>query len=434
MARRHGGARAADSRGRRSALTVSSDSSLAGVRALYISYFGLREPLVQTQVLPYLRELVSGGARVFLLTFEPERRKRWDGASLAEWSARLRSEGIEWEAAPYHKRPTLPATLFDVITGALRVIRIARRHRISIIHARSHVPAMMGALAKRFTKAKLIFDVRGLMADEYADTGHWKRGGALYRLTKRAERWLMRSADGFVVLTDRVQKELFAQEARPVEVIPCCIDQARFTRVDATQRDRLRESLGAREKIVVVYVGALGEMYLPREMADFFAAAKAADARVFPLILTQSRAELITSHLAAHGFGPGDYHIAYVGPAELPAHLAASDAAISFVRPCYSKIASSPTKFAEYLASGLPVLSTRGIGDLDAQIEGERVGVLLDEFDVASYRAAFARLVQLRADAQLGERCIRFAAAAYDLAAVGGARYRRLYARVMKSA
>ena len=38
-------------------------------RTLYLCYFGLREPLVQTQVLPYLRELVAGGVRVSLLTF-----------------------------------------------------------------------------------------------------------------------------------------------------------------------------------------------------------------------------------------------------------------------------------------------------------------------------------------------------------------------------
>ena len=43
------------------------------VHSLYICYFGLREPLVQTQVLPYLRELVAGGVKMSLLTFEPQR-------------------------------------------------------------------------------------------------------------------------------------------------------------------------------------------------------------------------------------------------------------------------------------------------------------------------------------------------------------------------
>src|ERR1051326_9263552 len=50
-------------------------------KSLYICYFGLREPLVQTQVLPYLRELAKSGVAIFLLTFEPE---RWDDAQMRD--------------------------------------------------------------------------------------------------------------------------------------------------------------------------------------------------------------------------------------------------------------------------------------------------------------------------------------------------------------
>ena len=82
--------------------------------ALYICYFGLREPLVQTQVLPYVRELVAGGVRMSLLTFEP---RPFDQD---EWRERLRAEGIAWHALRYHKRPTLPATLYDIVRGAFR--------------------------------------------------------------------------------------------------------------------------------------------------------------------------------------------------------------------------------------------------------------------------------------------------------------------------
>ena len=384
-------------------------------KSLYICYFGLREPLVQTQVLPYLRELAKSGVAIFLLTFEPE---RWDDAQMRE---QLRADGIEWFASKYHKRPTVPATLFDVLAGALRAIRIVRRNDIGIIHARSHVPALMGAIAKRFTRAKLLFDVRGLMADEYVESGNWRAGGWLFRLAKRVERFLLRNSDAFVVLTEKVRAELFASEAKSLEVIPCCIDPVRFV---SAEREQMHE------RIVIVYVGALGNTYLPREMAEFFAAAKAADARVFPLILTQSRPEIIREHLAACGFQPSDYQIGFATAAELPSYLASSDIAISFVRPGRSRIAASPTKFAEYLAAGLPVISTRGIGDLDAQIENARVGVLLDGLDRDSYRHAFEAVQALRRDDELPRRCRALAVSEYDLHTVGGVRYARLYARL----
>ena len=40
------------------------------MRILYISYNGALEPLGQSQVLPYLRELVGHGLEFTLLTFE----------------------------------------------------------------------------------------------------------------------------------------------------------------------------------------------------------------------------------------------------------------------------------------------------------------------------------------------------------------------------
>src|SRR5688572_17034082 len=140
-------------------------------RALYICYFGLREPLVQTQVLPYLRHLVHDGIGMSLLTFEPDPGETW----MRERRDALRREGIDWHSLRYHKRPTLPATLFDILAGAWTAARMVRRDGISLLHGRSHVGAAIGALAGKFTGARLIFDVRGFLADEYVDSGNWRR-------------------------------------------------------------------------------------------------------------------------------------------------------------------------------------------------------------------------------------------------------------------
>ena len=104
-------------------------------RSLYICYFGVREPLVQTQVIPYLRELVKGGHQVSLLTFEreaaellpPPRRRKASAtppqaggelkAGVAELREELREQGIQWDWLRYHKRPSVPATVFDLLDG-----------------------------------------------------------------------------------------------------------------------------------------------------------------------------------------------------------------------------------------------------------------------------------------------------------------------------
>ena len=92
-------------------------------------------------------------------------------------------------------------------------------------------------------KPKLLFDIRGFMPEEYTDAGVWPEGGAIYRAAKRAERWLLRVSDGFVVLTEKARDILFATETKPVEVIPCCVDfEKRFTEDNETLRARMRSN------------------------------------------------------------------------------------------------------------------------------------------------------------------------------------------------
>src|ERR1051325_869856 len=98
--------------------------SLEGRRVLFISYSGMREPLGQTQVLTYLRELAKRGVKFTLLSFERDHAFTPEGArECARLKAELQKQGIEWHWLRYHQRPSLPATLFDVVQG----IRVASR-------------------------------------------------------------------------------------------------------------------------------------------------------------------------------------------------------------------------------------------------------------------------------------------------------------------
>lgn len=54
-------------------------------------------------------------------------------------------------------------------------------------------------ITRRLTGCALIFDMRGLMAEEYADAVRWRNGGMPFRLTQRVERAAIRAADGMVV-------------------------------------------------------------------------------------------------------------------------------------------------------------------------------------------------------------------------------------------
>ena len=409
------------------------------MHTLYLCYFGLREPLVQTQVLPYLRELRRDGIDVSLLTFEPNGRSAWSPNEQQLWLSRLKAEGIQWLQLPYHKRPSALVTPYDILRGASLAAGLSRRQKVDVLHARGHIPALMGALAKRLSGSKLLFDIRGFLPEEYTDAGVWPEGGYLFRTMKRLERHLFSTSDAFVVLTKRASEILFPGRTdadvrgRPIEIIPCCVDEARFDAAEENSREQARAKLNIEGRRVFVYVGSFGGWYMTDEMTQFLAEAHRQDPSTYSMILTQSQPEGIVARLRGIGLSDDDFFVGKVSPEDVPHYLRAADVAISFIRACYSKLSSSPTKIAEYLASGLPVICNTGVGDLDELIETDRVGVVISEFNNDAYGRALKQLEVLRQDAGLEERCRASAKKRFSLNNVGGERYRRLYRRMLSS-
>ena len=132
------------------------------------------------------------------------------------------------------------------------------------------------------------------------------------------------------------------------------------------------------------------------------------------------------------GFSENDFLVASVQPTEIPEYLSGADIALSFIEACYSKQASSPTKIAEYLAGGLPVIINSGVGDLDELIETDKVGIIVKDFDEQSYLQALPQVNSLREEDNFSERCRRSAKERFDMAEVGGNRYRNLYKRMLE--
>jgi glycosyltransferase involved in cell wall biosynthesis len=403
---------------------------MPSLRSLYICYLSLEDPLVDSQVVAYLEGLAGSGHTIHLLTFETQpltraRRRALRGA--------MRSRGLRWHGLRYHQRPSLAATAFDVLCGTLASIWLVRRHGLDAIHARNHVPAAMAMLAAPFAPHCLIFDVRGLMAEEYVDAGRWRSGGLAFRVTKRVERAGLRKASGTVVLTQRVKRVLFVEEDRPdVFVIPCCADVERMT-AGRANREQGRATLGLGDGPVMVYVGKFGGWYMDAEMSNFFAVARAAIPGLHFLVVTQADGSTIERQFARRAIDSSEYTITRVEHARLGETLGTADIAIALIKPMPSKVASSPTKIGECLAAGLPVLAT-DVGDVKDLLDGSGAGLVLEEFSDRAYRAAAAALADLLAQADTSDRCIALAQRQLSLSEIGLPRYRALYRFVAEHA
>jgi glycosyltransferase involved in cell wall biosynthesis len=397
--------------------------------SLYLCYQSLLEPLTQTQVVAYLEGLAQAGYRVVLLTFEPRSLSRDE---TRQWRKRLASQGIQWHWRRYHRRPTLPATLWDVLVGIGTGFWLIRRYRLGLVHARAHVPGVMGWALKRMLAVNLLFDVRGWMAEEYVDAGRWTEGGFLFRLSKKGERATVRAADGVVVLThaaEKVMRQWYPRELadKPIEVIPCCVDTQDVPRGSADARPATP---------TLLYAGKLGGWYASREMIEFAATAREQVPGTVLRVFTQSDSSELRQ-VAAQANLNGQLMISRVEPRQVMEELVKAIAGLCFYQRRLSAAACSPTKVAEYLAAGLPVVATAGIGDTDDVLLGRvasrgtsdarPVGVVLREMDEAGYSQAVKELKQLWNDPATPERCRAIAEESFDLRRVGWVRYGRLY-------
>jgi glycosyltransferase involved in cell wall biosynthesis len=403
---------------------------------LFVSYNSLIEPLGPTQVLPYVCGL-SDDFDMSVLSFEKAvRSPAEDARDTAKTSALLTSRSIAWIRLPYHKTPSLPATLFDIGAGIARVVREHRARPIDLVHARGYVPAAIAWGVKARTGIPFLFDIRGLQAEEYADAGNWDPKGLRFRLTKRVEQSILRSAGGIVTLTEAIRPILSrfpGLEQRPAlppwSVIPSCVNLEHFA-FDAAARTRIRASLGVEDRPVLVYSGSIGTWYLVDEMLEFFQVARERWPGLFLLALVNRDPERVTQMLKARGIPDSDFTVTWATHDEVPGYLSAADAGIAFIRTCLSKKSSSPTKYAEYLACGLPFAANAGVGDVDALLAQPGAGALVRDHSRESYGAAADRLRDLVAG---GDRSRRRSIAEAQFSVAGRAlpAYRELYRRIL---
>ncbi|MER9120474.1 glycosyltransferase [Mesorhizobium sp. M0954] len=369
---------------------------------LYISYTGMLEPLGQSQVLAYLERLATDRP-IHLVSFEEA--ENWaDSTKRMALSKRILAAGLVWHPLRYHKRPSAAATAYDIAVGAFVGARLVRRHGLRIVHARSYVPSVMALAIKRLTGAHYLFDMRGFWADERVDGGLWPKDGRLYRIAKGFERRFLLAADAVVSLTNAAKQEIatfpyLIDHAPPVTVIPTCADLNRFYPGPRTSA----------RPFTLGYVGGAGTWYLFEEALALFRALKRhrPDARL--LIANRNEHAFIRAHIAKAGIAVDDIELVAADHSEIPELMWRMDAGLVLIKPVPSKIASAPTKLAEFLGCGVPCVVNPGVGDMESIVADGRAGIVIRGFSDADCRDAVHALLDLVAEPDVASRCVETA-------------------------
>jgi glycosyltransferase involved in cell wall biosynthesis len=349
-----------------------------------VTYDGLGDPLGRSQILPYITQLSARGHEFTVISFEkPEHPLNEPGLLGA----------MRWRPLHFH-RGGVTAKLFDLAQGAGRATWICLLNRFDFVHVRSYVPAMILTPAARLAGVPMLFDMRGLWADERVDAGHWPAAGWKHRVAKAAERRLLHGASAITVLTNSCRRMLRATYGTdlvaPIRVIPTCADLSHFTR-DVAPDPVIAARLGG--AAALVYAGSLGGLrYRPEDMARFYLhwrRVAAERGRTACRFLIMSRDPLDTIRRVLDGAGAGDEIVScFARREEMPLFLRCATAGIFLNTPSPSSVAIAPTKVGEMLALGLPVVGN-DVGDMGEALRGSGAGAIIDQFtDEAMARAA----------------------------------------------
>ncbi len=377
------------------------------MNVLYLSYDGMTDPLGQSQVLPYLFGIAKAGHRITLVSFEKQNRFQSFRHNI---QTLCKDNNIDWQPLLYTKRPPVLSTVWDIIKLRRKAFALHGKNRFDVVHSRSYISALVGLSLKRTKGVKFIFDMRGFWADERVEGNLWNLKNPLYKTIynyfKRKEIQFLNEADCTISLTQNAADEIhtwktISHQPVSIEVIPCCADMKLFdpATVSDDQQMELCNKLNIHQNdFVLSYIGSLGTWYMLDEMLDFFKTLLQQNAASKFLVITNDP-ETDLKNKADERKIPFDKIVVTQAPRKLmPLYISLSNATLFFIRPTFSKKASSPVKQGEAMGMGLAIICNSGIGDTDRIVQQSKAGIVLNQLNESTYSQSLAALMKNKPD------------------------------------
>lgn len=360
----------------------------------------MTDPLGQSQVIPYLAGLSSLGYEITILSCEKTEAFNSNHEPVADL---LKQNNIDWVHLPYTKKPPVFSTLLDVARLRNAAKEIHKKKNINLVHTRPGIPALVGLWLKKKYGIKFLNDIREFYADSRVDGGMWKLKNPLYRTIYsyfiRKEKEAVATSDGIVCLTYAAEKIIQSWPqfvpGTPLQVIPCSVDLELFNPESLADEAKktARNELGIREdNKVFCYLGSIGGWYLTDEMLRLckFIYEKVPGAKF--LFISPQLHEVILNSAIRFGLPAESIIVRKADRSGIPKLLSVADYSIFFIKPCYSKLSSSPTKHGELMAMGIPVITNSGVGDMKEIVKKYQGGIVIDNFEDDTLRSVAKEL------------------------------------------
>ena len=365
---------------------------------LILTYWSYKDALIQTYTLPYVRIIKKNlpqKSKIYLFTIEQDFFKMTD----AQWQQekeKLKQENIYLIRFRYSKFGLKMILKFIRIFISLSTLIITKK--ISKIHAWCTPAGAIGYILSVLTFKPLIIDSYEPHAESMVENGEWIKQSKAFKILFWFEKKMSRKAKTVIALTEGMKhyaKQKYNTQFVKYYVKPSMVNLHKFS-FENINNDALIQELRYENKIVGIYAGKFGGIYLKEEVFQLLKTAYTYwDDKFRILILTNSSKQEIYDLAKKVNIPKEILDVKFVNYSEIEKYYKLAHFAINPVKPVPSKRYCTSIKDGEYWAMGLPVIITKNISDDSDIIEKENIGYVLKELNNNEYQKAILKIDEL---------------------------------------
>ncbi len=252
-------------------------------------------------------------------------------------------------------------------------------NRIHIAHGHGFAPSSFVLTAQKFGAAlSLVADIHGATLEEAIYAGRLASDDEVVKVYKKDEKSVLNQSEWLIFVSSAMRKyyEDLAQDTFvKASVIPCATETS--FEIDERRRAFLRSKFGLENRIVFCYVGSAAPYQMIGEMVRLFDRITKYIPKAFFLLFSHHQ-DVFLSYMQEVAINPSRYRVTAVDHNEIFDYLQMGDIGFLLRENSIVNRVASPTKFAEYCLSGLPVITTAYVGDFSAMVKDQKLGYVLD--------------------------------------------------------
>ncbi len=345
---------------------------------LVITYWKYDDALIQTYTLPYLKiieSILTHNSKIYLFTLDDTIEKskvvskKIINVSRAYYSFGFKST-IEW------------------IKNFIYLYKLIKKEKIEYIHCWCTPAGVAGYILSKLTKVKLIIDSYEPHAEAMLENGTWRKNSVAFKSLFWFEKLQSKRAHYLIAATKGMKDYAFKKYAisnTNFFVKPACVNLNLFSWANR-KNEHLISELGLTNKIVCVYAGKFGGIYLDSEVFDFFRQCELYWGDKFhALILSSHHYDEIKMLAQKSNFSLSCLTLKFVNHSQIPNYMGLGDFGITPVKSVPSKKYCTPIKNGEYWALGLPVVITANISDDSEIIKENNIGSVISQLNTEGY-------------------------------------------------